>query len=68
MRAFFQQMDVFVRERLELRGKMDEPTLKKYRTVFGIHVRVSLFEIYRIIILKLRASFFRNTTIKASVF
>lgn len=40
MAAFIQQVGTFIRERIELRGKTDEPTLRKYRTVFGIHVRV----------------------------
>lgn len=44
MRTFINQVGAFVRERLELRGKMDEPTLRKYRTVFGIHVRVSILK------------------------
>ncbi|KAI6191039.1 hypothetical protein M3Y97_00184500 [Aphelenchoides bicaudatus] len=39
MRTFADRVGNFVRERLEMRSKMDEPTLRKYRTVFGIHVR-----------------------------
>lgn len=46
MTAFIHQVGTFIRERLELRGKMDEPTLRKYRTVFGIHVRVSDQRVY----------------------
>ncbi|KAI6174320.1 hypothetical protein M3Y98_01177600 [Aphelenchoides besseyi] len=38
MQQFIRNVGDFVRERLELRSKMDEPTLKKYR-IFGLHVR-----------------------------
>jgi hypothetical protein len=55
MRTFINQVGGFVRERLELRGKMDEPTLRKYRTVFGVHVRVSWLKSVRVTFLCYRA-------------